>query len=297
MPEDDGSSRLRDRATSEFQRRRQQAEAGSTRLRDTAQSQFQRRRQQAQRAREAIDTGRETFAEALDLDDDFIRPVQLDDRGEEIGFVPDKRGRSTLAERFADQRPFVEPADALVDADPREGVLTRTNPDAADEIGERAERDFASGVDFIESEDLEAQVGPGGVEDITTRRSRRDDIGQRVATDLAADDPFAEPGDFAVDVGTEGIEGARFTSGGRRRRATRQFTETFDEFEEGDLDPESDIRETNGGFGLARGPAREVAAADIDRQLPNIDIGPDDIDLQETETGGFEASFEREVRR
>ncbi|MDR9381774.1 MAG: hypothetical protein RI560_08925 [Natronomonas sp.] len=294
---EDGSSRLRDRAASEFQRRRQQAAQGSTRLRDTAQSQFQRRRQQAQRAREAIDEGAMDFAAALDLEPGDIRPVQLDDRGEQIGFVPDDRGRSTLAQRFAEQRPFVEPGDVFVDANPRTGVLTRTDPDDLDRIGERAERDFASEVDFINARDLEAQVGPGGVEDITTRPGRRDDIGQRVASDLAADDPFAEAGDFAVDVGPQGIEDARFTPAGQRRRATRQFTDMFDVFGPGDLDPETDIREIGGGFGLTRGAAREVAAADIDQQLPNIDIGPGDIELEETQTGGFEAIFEREVRR
>ena len=175
---------------------------------DRATSIFQRRQQQAARAREAIAERRQEFAGTLDLDAGMIEPVQLDDRGEEIGFVPDAGGRETLAERFADDRPFVEPAQALVDADPRDGVLTRTDPEATNEIAAAARADTAADAEFITPEDLDAEVGPGGVEDITTRPDRRDDIAERVRGDLAAEDRFANPGDFGVDVGPQGVEDA-----------------------------------------------------------------------------------------
>jgi len=334
MTDGGGSSRLRDRAASQFQRRRRQAQAGSTRLRDTAATAFQRRRQQAQRARTAVAEGAANFAGALDLDEGFVEPVQLDDRGEDIGFVPTDRGRETLAQRFAADRPFVDAGDTLVDADPREGTLTRTDPDRLDEIAQRAVQESAADAEFITAADLDAEVGPGGVEDITTRPGRRDEIGQRVAADLAADDPFADPGDFDVDVGVRGVEQAALTPQGERRRAARQFaaetplvdvdpaadvreTDTgfgltdpaerrlaarrfeddFAEFGPGELDPTADVRATGDGFGLRAGPAREVAAADIDRQLPDLDVGPDDIELQPADGGGFEAIFETEVRR
>lgn len=330
---EDGSGRLRDRARSQFQRRRQQAASGASRLRDTAQTEFQRRRQQHQRTREAIGEGTSDFAGALELSEEDIRAVQLDDRGEQIGFVPDESGRSILGERFADERPFVEPGDALVDADPREGVQTMTDPAARARISERAARETAAEIEFIDGEDLSAEVGPGGVEDIMTRPDRRDDIAMRTASGLAADDPFADPEDFSVDVGPSGIERAGFTEIGERRRAGRQFADQtaleavgpdevqptnggfgltdpaqrrlaarefeteFEQFGRGDLDPTADVRPIDDGFGLASGPARQVAADRIDAELPNIDIGPDDITLEETPGGQFEASFEREVRR
>ena len=43
-------------------------------------------------------------------------------------------------------------------------------------------------------------------------------------------------------------------------------------------------------FALAREPAREVAAEQINAQVPDTDVGPGDVTL--TETGdGFEATF------
>ena len=293
MTEDDtGSSRLRDRATTEFQQRRQQAQSGSSRLQDRATTVFQRRRQQAQRTREAIEDGTAEFADALDLDDEFIRPVQLDDRGEQIGFVPDERGRGRLAERFADPRPFVEPDEALVDADPRRGVRTRTDPAALDRIADRAVSQFAADDEFAEADDFAVEVGPGGVEDarLTSAGERR-----RASRQFAAATPV-DAFDPTVDI-EPADDGFALTRAAQRRVAAREFEQDLDVFGRGDLDPDDDIRDTNGGFGLQRGPARQVAARDIDRQLPEIDVGPDDIVLEETETGGFEAVFEREVRR
>lgn len=326
----DDSSRLRDRARNGLERARE----GSTRLRDRTQSAFERRRQQAQQAREAVAAQRDRFADTLDLSDDMIEPVQLDDRGEEIGFVPDEGGRDALADRFAAGRPFVEPADAAVDADPREGVRTATDPDRRDEIGARAREDAAGDSDLIRPGDLDAEVGAGGVESIETAPDRRDDIADRARSEFAAGDPFAEPGDFGVDVGPRGIEDAGLTETGERRRAGRQFeAETpldsvdtqrdiepagdgfglttradrrvaarefesdLSQFGRGELDPQTDVRQTGDGFGLARDPAREVAADRIDDDISEIDVGPSDIELEETAGGGFEATFEREVER
>ena len=68
-------------------------------------------------------------------------------------------------------------------------------------------------------------------------------------------------------------------------------------FGTGDLDPESDIRDIDDGFGLGRDPARQVAAQQLDEQFPDFSIGPSDIELRETDSGGFEGVFEREVSR
>jgi len=172
-------------------------------------------------------------------------------------------------------------------------------------------------------------VGARGVTGLAIASGRRDDVATRTRQGLAADDPFAQPSDFDAEVSDSGIESAGLTEQGGRRRAGRQFeaetalgsvdpsadvTETgdgyaldtgaqrrlaarsfegdLDIFGRGELDPASDIRETGDGFGLAREPAREVGAAAIDEQLPDRAVSPDDVTLEESDTGGFEAIFE-----
>jgi len=114
----------------------------STRLRDRATTPFQEQRQAIAQRREQIATRGREYASRLNLGVDNIRPVQLDDRGEEIGFVPTGAGRETLAERFADDREFVDPDDTLVDADPRQGITTRTDPDRLDEFFDEVDEEY-----------------------------------------------------------------------------------------------------------------------------------------------------------
>lgn len=289
---DNGSSdRLRDRAQSEFEQRRQQAQQGSTRLRDRADSVFQQRREQAQRAREAIAEQRDQFGDALGIDGDNVEPVQLDDRGEEFGFVPDESGRGELAADFAADRPFVEADDALVDADPVAGVRTRTDPDAKDDIAARARGEVADEAAFAEPDDFEADVGPGGVESVglTDTGARR-----RAGRQFEAETPL-ETVDPDRDV-TADDDGFGLTDPAQRRVAAREFESGLEQFGRGELDPSSDIRDTNGGFGLAEGPTRQVAADQLDEQIDDTTVRPGDIELEDT-GDGFEAIFEREVRR
>jgi len=236
---------------------------------------------------------------------------------------------------FATEADFVESRDVAPGIDAQEITAEpRIARDRRARVGDRARRETAREADFIERDDLEADVGAFGVESIGVAEERRPAVADRAARGFAAEDPFAEPDDFGIDVGAEGITAAGFTDDGSRRRAGRQFeaetalssvdpfadvaavddgfglTETaqqrsvarefeadLDVFGMGDLDPESDIRRVDDGFGLAEGPAAEVAAADIDRQFDEFSIGADDIELEETDDGGFEAVFEREVSR
>jgi hypothetical protein len=293
MPGSEGSTRLRDRARSRLEQVRDLgagASDRSTRLADRARTAFERRRQQAQRAREAVDQKTEQFADALDLDPGQIEPVQLDDRGEEIGFVPDKSGRSELAMDFASERPFVEPTEALVDADPREGVQTRVRPEATDDIAARARQDFAGDDPFAEPGDFAVDVGPGGVTDAgftpegELRRASRQFEGETALNEVEPDELERTDDGFSL------------TGQADDRLAARRFESQLDTFGTGELG-QSDVRETDDGFGLARGPARQVAADRIDEQVPQFDVSPGDIELEETGDGRFEGRFEREVSR
>jgi hypothetical protein len=268
MPDaDTDSTRLRDRAGSALDR----ARGESTRLRDEATTAFQRRREQAQQAREAIQERREQFAGALGVAGDLVEPVQLDDRGEEFGFVPTESGEETLAEQFADDRPFVEPSEAVVEAAPREGVLTRTDPAATEAIASRARQDTAADTAFVEPDDLDVAVGPGGVSELGVAESRRDDVRARTRQELAAEDPFANPSDFDVSVSERGVEEAGLSGPGARRRAGRQFESTTDLTS---VDPQSDIRETEGGFGLAPPAERELATERLEADTPVTELDP-----------------------
>jgi len=116
----------------------------STRLRDRARTAFQQRRQQASQVREQLAQQRDRFAETLGISGDQVRPVQFGDRDSDVGFVPTAEGRDELVTDFAADRPFVEPSDALVDADPQRGTLTRTDPADLDNIASRAQQDVAA---------------------------------------------------------------------------------------------------------------------------------------------------------
>jgi len=265
--------------------------AESTRLRDRASTAFQEQRQAVAERRERIATRGREFASRLDLGADSVRPVQLNDRGTEFGFVPTGRGRETLAERFADDREFVDPDDVLVQAGPREGITTRTDPDRLDDIGAEAAQDLAADDEFTQPSDLDVDVGPGGVTDAgLTDQGRR----RRAGRQLEAETPLDEV-DPAADL-TQTDDGLELDRGADRRAAARRFEDELGAFDSGELTGE-DVRPTGDGFGLDRGPAREAAAARIDDQLPDVAVGAGDIELTETESGDFEATFEREVRR
>ena len=247
MPTEANSQRLSDRATSAFQQRKQQAESGVSRLRDRATTPFQQRREQAERAREQLAERRDQFAGALGIDAGNVRAVQLDDRGEQIGFVPDAGGRDALATDFAADRPFVSPEDTLIDADPIEGTQARVAPDRVDDVATRARQQSAADRQFVEPTDFDVGVGPAGVTDMGIRESRRDDI------------------------------------------AAREFeaTTALD-----DVDPTRDLVDDGDGFGLSTSAQRRLGARELDAQLPDVDVGVDDITLEDGQ-----AVFEREVRR
>lgn len=72
----------------------------------------------------------------------------------------------------------------------------------------------------------------------------------------------------------------RATEGTRRRSAAREIEETTPL---GDVDPFGGLVAQDGGFGLAAGPQRELAAHELDPQLPGVDVGPGDV--TQTEQG------------
>lgn len=262
--------------------------ADTTRLRDKATSAYQRRLEQAAEFRDQLTERSQQFADELGLSADEVRAEQFGDRDSDVGFVPTDSGRDELATEFAADRPFVEPADVGVRADPQEGTRTRTAPGRRDDIRERAQQEVAGDTQFIEPGDLDVDVGRGGVTDVQTAADRRDDIRQRARQEVAADDPFANPGDFDVDVSASGVEEVDLTERGARRRAAREFEA---ETPLTDVGPD-DLRETASGFGLEREPAREAAAAELSEQIDGS-VSPSAVDLDPLDDGGFSAVFER----
>jgi len=203
-----------------------------------------------------------------------------------------------------------------------------------DAFGDTVASDFASEADFVEPTDVAPAVDAQAITaDPTVAQGRRDDVRQRARQGLAGDDPYAQPDDFDVEVGALGVESAGLTDTGARNRAGRQFesetaldavdpmadvTETGDGFGlttgaeqrraargfEDDLDVfgqgelgTGDVRNIEDGFGLAEQPARELGASRLDAEFPDVDVTPSDVQLTETSTGAFEASFEAEVSR
>jgi len=238
---------------------------------------------------------------------------------------------SEVASEFAGSADFVETDDVNARVD-RQAIAADPviADDRRDDVAQRAREQTASEAEFVRAADLDVEVGDRGVRGLEIASDRRDDVAERTRTQLAADDPYAQPGDFDADVSASGIESAGLTDPGARRRAGRQFeaetalgavdpesdvTADGDAFAltgsaqrrlaarqfeadspafgSGDLDPSSDIRETGGGFGLSPSAAREAGAATIDERLSDTAVSPDDVTLEETDSGGFEAVFEQ----
>lgn len=238
---------------------------------------------------------------------------------------------ANLREQFAGAADFVTEQDVAANVDAQAISATpEVARDRRDDVGDRARSKTASDARFIEGGDLNVDVGARGVTGLEVAADRRDDVAQRARQGLASEDPFAKPGDFEANVSASGIESAGLTDTGARRRASRQFEAetplreadaddvtatdngfTLDSgaqrraaarqfegdiglFETGELDPATDITQTDSGFSLGKEPARELAAAKLSEQTGST-VAPSDVELSPTESGGFEAVFEREV--
>jgi len=287
----------------------------STRLRDRATSAFQRRRQQAGQVREQLAQQRDRFAETLGISGDQVRPVQFGDRDADVGFVPTEEGREELATDFAADRPFVEPSDALVDADPQRGTLTRTDPADLDNIASRAQQEVAGDTQFVEPGDLDVDVGAGGVTGLAIRADRRDDVEQRAVTSTASDSQFITPGDLDAEVGDMGVSDI-FVADDRRDDIASRVREDI----AGDsrfVNP-GDVAVEVGRSGVesaglseagedrverrqaaarrraqrrARSEARQETARELDQRFEQVDIGTGDISIS-----GGQATLDRDVQ-
>jgi len=286
-----------DRTTARAQRR-QAAASGSAA--DAVDRRSHRRDPRGQAAETTsrnrqIQTQREIEAD-LDLDAGSVGAIDRIGEGTDamLRSPGQRQWGARLRGEFASEADFVEADDVDPGIDP-DAISAR--PEVAqgrrDVVADRARREAASEAQFLTDEDLGAEVGAFGVESLSVREDRRDAVADRTRQQLAGDDPFAEPGDFGVDVTERGVERAELTDTGQRSRAARQFESEFDVFGSGDVDPDSDIRETGDGFGLGEDAARQVAAADIDQQLPDVDVRPGDVQLEES-GDGFEAIFRGE---
>ena len=92
-------------------------------------------------------------------------------------------------------------------------------------------------------------------------------------------------------------DGLALDTDAQRRATARSFEDDIGLFAQGSLDPSADIRPTDSGFGLAREPARRVAAEQIDEQVGSVNVTPEMVELTQTDSGAFEANFSTEVRR
>lgn len=207
--------------------------------------------------------------------------------------------------------------------------------EGAESFGEQVASDFASEADYVQPTDVAPNVDAEDITAApTVAQARRDDVAERARTQAASDDEFARPGDFEADVGERGVSSLGFSAAGERRRAgraleadaplesvdpqadltatddggfeldaeasrrsaARGFEDDYDVLGQGSLGA-GDVRETSGGFGLAEQPAREVAAAQLDSQYPEVDIAPGDVSLSLAADGSYEASFSTEVQQ
>ena len=134
-------------------------------------------------------------------------------------------------------------------------------------------------IDADPIEGTQARVAPDRVDDVATRARQQS----------AADRQFVEPTDFDVGVGPAGVTDMGIRESRRDDIAAREFeaTTALD-----DVDPTRDLVDDGDGFGLSTSAQRRLGARELDAQLPDVDVGVDDITLEDGQ-----AVFEREVRR
>jgi hypothetical protein len=202
----------------------------------------------------------------------------------------------------------------------------------ADQFADVVQRDFASAADFVEPDDVTAQVDRQAITaDPMVARDRRDDVAARARQQTAADTEFIRASDLEADVGAMGVTGLGVAADRRDDVANRTrttladrspFTEPDDfavtvtdrgvdeamltpagerraaarQFESdtalGDVNPDTDLTDTGDGFGLTTDAQRELGALRLDEQVPEVTITPDDVTLEDGQ-----AVFEREVTR
>lgn len=187
-----------------------------------------------------------------------------------------------LRDQFADEADFVDTDDVAADID-RQGLTGEAflPEETQQEVADRAVRSTADEDEFLLDDDLTAEVGRFGVEEIRTREDRRDDIAQRTQRELAADDEFVEGDDIDVEVGEAGIEAVGFRDGAERDIASRQFeAETPLDDVGGD-----DLVDTADGFSLADEPQREIAAIDFADETDAVDQFDPQRDIRRTGDG------------
>jgi hypothetical protein len=204
------------------------------------------------------------------------------------------------------------------------------------QFSQNVQEEFAEPADFVKPQNVEPNIdGQEITADPQVAPGARETIEQRAEAGAAADKQFARPGDFDAEVSNQGVTDLGFTETGRRNRAARElesqtplqavdpasditrdgdafeldasaarrssargFEDRLDPIDQGELDPSTDVRNIDGGgFGLSEPVARETAAEQIDEQIERLSIGPDDITLEQRESGEFVGRFSGEVSR
>ena len=245
------------------------------------------------RARQ-LATQRETAAE-LDIDPSGVGAI------DRIGRGPETRLRSAgvsqwdrqLREQFAGEADFVTSDDVATEIDPRRITAEpQVARDRRSDVADRARRETAADMEFVQRGDLDADVTARGVTGIAVAEERRDAVADRTARGLASDDEFAEPDDFGVDVTASGIEQAALTDAGARRRAGRQFeSETALDT----VDPTRDVTATDDGFALAEPGQRRIAATEFEADTPLGSVDPQEDVVADGDGFGLAEPRQREV--
>ncbi len=165
-----------------------------------------------------------------------------------------------------------------------DGIRQRLTPAGAQQAEQNLVEQFADEADFVETDDVQAEVDPKQLRgDAFLPSEARGLVAERAVDDVAGDDEFVEPDDLSVEVGRFGIEEFGFRDGADERVASRQF-EAQTPLE--DIDPDEDLIETSDGFELADDPQREIAAIDFAEETPVDEFDPSS-DVRRT-SDGFE---------
>ena len=266
---------------------------------------------------------------------DFVTPGDVNPRIDRRAIAAEpvvaKSRRDDVARRArqetASDAEFIAPADLRADVGARGVADLRIGADRRDDVASRAREGLAADDPFARPGDLAVDVGARGITEARftdageRRRAARQFESETLlgevdpANDLRETDSGFSLGDGPqrevaagrlddelpdVTLGPSDVTrtdaGFAPTESAQRRQAARSFEAQFDAFGTGELDPAEGLRETDSGFGLSREATREVGAAQLDSQLSDIDVTPDDVTL-EADGDTFDVVFEREVRR
>lgn len=205
---------------------------------------------------------------------------QLDAADPGAGLVPgSSRSRQVATQQRIASEIGAEPSGVATTAT-RRGMDAFLRSSGTRQFAQTLRSDFASEADFVERDDVAADIDPQAIRgSAQVAPGRRDDVAERARSETASETRFVEGDDLDVDVSGRGVTGLSIPEARRddvAQRARRGLA-SEDPF----ADPEdfaADVTATGiESAGLTEQGAERRASEQFAAETPLNSVGPDDV--------------------